>query len=95
RRGGKSAATRQPPPQTPAPSLQPLIASTTPPNAMVLDPFAGSGSTCVAALQSGRRYIGIELLEQYHRAGQQRLAAVQRAMQQGAANDDWFMPEAA
>ncbi|HBL5379347.1 TPA: DNA methylase, partial [Escherichia coli] len=23
------------------------------------------------------------------------LAAVQRAMQQGAANDDWFMPEAA
>ncbi|EIH7550435.1 hypothetical protein A8X48_005083, partial [Escherichia coli] len=28
------------------------------------------------------RYIGIELLEQYHRAGQQRLAAVQWAMQQ-------------
>ncbi|ENC8647142.1 DNA methylase, partial [Escherichia coli] len=26
---------------------------------------------------------------------QQCLAAVQRAMQQGAANDDWFMPEAA
>ncbi|HBE2842675.1 TPA: DNA methylase, partial [Escherichia coli] len=26
---------------------------------------------------------------------QQRLAAVQRAMQQGAANDDWFMSEAA
>ncbi|EFK9199343.1 DNA methylase, partial [Escherichia coli] len=33
--------------------------------------------------------------EQYHRAGQQRLAAVQRAMQQGAANDNRFEPEAA
>ncbi len=63
--------------------LQPLIESFTHPNAIVLDQLAGSGSTCVAALQSGRRYIGIELLEQYHRAGQQRLAAVQRAMQRG------------
>ncbi|MDO2182469.1 DNA methyltransferase, partial [Escherichia coli] len=63
--------------------------------ALVLDPFAGSGSTCVAALQSGRGYIGIGLLDPYHRAGQQRLAAVQRAMQQGAANDNWFEPEAA
>ncbi|EBJ2420602.1 DNA methylase, partial [Salmonella enterica] len=32
--------------------------------------------------------------EQYHRAGQQRLAAVQRAMQRPAANDV-FYPEAA
>ncbi|MFK9681435.1 DNA methyltransferase, partial [Escherichia coli] len=86
---------RHHPTEKPVTSLQPLIESFTHPNAIVLDPFAGSGSTCVAALQSGRRYIGIELLEQYHRAGQQRLAAVQRAMQQGAANDDWFMPEAA
>ncbi|KAA0464896.1 DNA methylase, partial [Salmonella enterica subsp. enterica serovar Typhimurium] len=61
----------------------------------VREPCAGRVSTWVAALQTGRRYIGLELLEQYHRAGQQRLAAVQRAMQQGAANDDWFMPEAA
>ncbi|WP_343155592.1 DNA methyltransferase [Pseudomonas aeruginosa] len=86
---------RHHPTEKPVTSLQPLIESFTHPNAIVLDPFAGSGSTCVAALQSGRRYIGIELLEQYHRAGQQRLAAVQRAMQQGAANDNWFEPEAA
>ena len=60
----------------------------------MLDPFAGSGSACVAALQAGRRYIGIELLEQYHRAGVQRLAAVKRSMCLPAANGDWF-PEAA
>jgi site-specific DNA-methyltransferase (adenine-specific) len=54
----------------------------------VLDPFDGTDSTCVAALQSGR-----EVLEQYHRVGQQRLAAVRRAMQYPAANDEF--PEAA
>ncbi|ENG82358.1 DNA methyltransferase [Escherichia coli] len=93
--GWKYSGNRHHPTEKPVTSLQPLIESFTHPNAIVLDPFAGSGSTCVAALQSGRRYIGIELLEQYHRAGQQRLAAVQRAMQQGAVNDNWFEPEAA
>ncbi len=93
--GWKYSGNRHHPTEKPVTSLQPLIESFTHPNAIVLDPFAGSGSTCVAALQSGRRYIGIELLEQYHRAGQQRLTAVQRAMQQGAANDNWFEPEAA
>ncbi len=93
--GWKYSGNRHHPTEKPVTSLQPLIESFTHPNAIVLDPFAGSGSTCVVALQSGRRYIGIELLEQYHRAGQQRLAAVQRAMQQGAANDNWFEPEAA
>ncbi|MGL4757188.1 MAG: DNA methyltransferase [Aeromonadaceae bacterium] len=39
----------------------------------MLDPFAGSGSTCVAAAKCGRRYIGIELLPQYHQAGVNRL----------------------
>lgn len=37
-----------------------------------------SGSTCVAAAQSGRRWIGIELKEQYHAAGLRRLAEFQR-----------------
>ncbi|EAA8719620.1 DNA methylase [Salmonella enterica subsp. enterica serovar Give] len=74
--------------------MQPLIESFTRPNAIVLDPFAGSGSTCVAAVQAGRRYIGIGLMEQYHKAGIERLSAVQRAMQRPAANDV-FYPEAA
>ncbi|WP_334472507.1 DNA methyltransferase [Arsenophonus sp. PmNCSU2021_1] len=62
--------------QKPISSLQPLIESFTQPNAIVLDPFAGSGSTCIAAALSGRRYIGIELLAEYHAIGQQRIAAL-------------------
>lgn len=32
----------------------------TPPAGVVLDPFCGSGSTCIAAMQEGFHYIGIE-----------------------------------
>ncbi|AZS59299.1 MULTISPECIES: DNA methylase [Pectobacterium] len=92
--GWKYSGNRHHPTEKPVTSLQPLIESFTCPGAIVLDPFAGSGSTCVAAEQAGRRWIGIELLEQYHRAGMLRLADVQRAMQKPAANDDW-LPEAA
>jgi len=31
----------------------------------VLDPFAGSGTTCAAALKTGRHFIGIEIEEEY------------------------------
>jgi adenine-specific DNA-methyltransferase len=64
---------RHHPTEKPVSILKPLIETFTKPGAIVLDPFAGSGSTCVAAFQTGRRYIGIELLAQYHTVGQQRL----------------------
>ncbi len=69
----KYTGNRHHPTEKPVSVLQPLIESFTQPGAIVLDPFAGSGSTCVAAAQAGRRYIGIELLAQYHAIGQQRL----------------------
>jgi site-specific DNA-methyltransferase (adenine-specific) len=39
----------------------------------VLDPFAGSGTTGVAALLEGRKFIGAEMTEHYHRVAQARL----------------------
>ncbi|EOM2198782.1 TPA: DNA methyltransferase, partial [Escherichia coli] len=45
--GWKYSGNRHHPTEKPVTSLQPLIESFTHPNAIVLDPFAGSGSTCV------------------------------------------------
>jgi site-specific DNA-methyltransferase (adenine-specific) len=54
--------------------LKPLIAAFTMPGDLVLDPFAGSGSTCVAAHRTGRDYIGIELDPEHHQTATARLA---------------------
>jgi site-specific DNA-methyltransferase (adenine-specific) len=41
----------------------------------VLDPFMGSGSTAVAALRTGRTFVGYDLNEQYVAIAQQRISA--------------------
>jgi site-specific DNA-methyltransferase (adenine-specific) len=69
-------------------SLKPLIESFTKPGDLVLDPFAGSGSTCHAALDLNRRYIGIELDPAHHRTATFRLEfeELQRTLQRLKSN---------
>lgn len=40
---------------------------------LVLDPFMGSGTTAIAALMTGRHYVGIEISSTYHGIAQRRL----------------------
>ncbi len=40
---------------------------------VILDPFMGSGQTAIAALRSGRNYIGYEINEEYVRLAERRL----------------------
>lgn len=43
---------------------------------VVLDPFLGSGTTAVAAIQQGRQYVGIEMNPEYCQLAQERIAQV-------------------
>ena len=40
---------------------------------VILDPFVGSGTTCVAAKRLGRKYIGFEINEKYYKIAKDRL----------------------
>lgn len=40
---------------------------------VVLDPFTGSGTTCLAARDLGRRYVGYEIHPEYYELAQERL----------------------
>jgi site-specific DNA-methyltransferase (adenine-specific) len=58
-------------------SLAPLILAYSGVGDIVLDPFAGSGSTAEAAYTAHRNYIGIEKVGTYCRSARERLAHVQ------------------
>ena len=47
-------------------------------NGIILDPFMGSGTTGVACVQLGRKFIGIEIEETYFDIACERIAAAER-----------------
>ena len=67
------------PTQKPVGSLRPLIEAFCPEGGLVLDPFAGSGSTLVAAKETGRHFLGIELDRRHWATAQRRLKTLRRS----------------
>ena len=61
------------PTQKPISLLQIFIEQSSDENEIILDPFMGSGSTGVAALNTNRKFIGIELDEKYFNIAKNRL----------------------
>lgn len=64
------------------PTIKPLelvkrhILHSTKENDIVFDPFMGSGTTCLAAKQLGRKYIGFEINDKYFKIAQDRLNGI-------------------
>jgi DNA modification methylase len=63
--------------QMPEQLLARIIRVSSNPGDIVLDPFAGSGTTLAVAKKLGRQWLGCELSEEYVRASTERLKAVQ------------------
>jgi hypothetical protein len=57
----------------PMPLMESLIRDFTDPGDLIVDPFTGSGSTGVAAVRLGRRFIGWEVDEHFHAHAMRRL----------------------
>jgi site-specific DNA-methyltransferase (adenine-specific) len=62
------------PDEKPIAVVEKLVRECTPPGGLVLDPFAGSGTTLAAAAMLGRRAVGIERHEPYLEKAAQRLS---------------------
>ena len=84
------------PTQKPIKVLTRIIKLTSMPNDIMLTPFSGAGSECVAAKKCGRHYIGFEIEKEYYAISEKRLANTERESEQinlfqitqGASSDD-------
>ena len=62
--------------QMPEALLERIVRASSNPGDLVLDPFAGSGTTLAVAKRLGRHYLGVELSEEYAGRVRQRLDGV-------------------
>lgn len=76
--GNERVKTPKHPTQKPLKVMRKLIEIASNSGDTVLDPFAGVGSTGVAAVQLGRKFVGIEKDATYNEAAFRRLAAARR-----------------
>ncbi|WP_230396166.1 DNA-methyltransferase [Streptomyces blattellae] len=75
------------PTEKPLSLLEHMVTYACPPGGLVVDPFAGSGSTLDAARQTGRCAIGIEANEEYAERAARRLSALTLPTEEAAGAD--------
>jgi len=67
------------PTQKPLKIVERMVLASSPRGGLVLDPFMGSGTTAVAALRHGRRFVGFELNRSYFATAKRRVASLGKA----------------
>ena len=53
-----------------------LVKLVTPPEGIVLDPFMGSGTTGIAALEQGFKFLGVEKEKGYFKIAEERIKSI-------------------
>lgn len=76
-KGSEQTERRVHPTQKPVVLMRRIVEQFTQPDDLVIDPYCGSGSTGVACVQAGRRFIGIELNPSYVEIARKRIAQAQ------------------
>ncbi len=68
--------------------IKTLIENSSKENDIVLDTFVGSGTTCLAAKETGRRYIGMEIDKEYWKIANNRINGIEASGQMTIMFDD-------
>lgn len=71
---------QQHPTQKPLALLRALVSDFSEPGELVLDPFAGVGTTAVACRELGRRFVGWEIDGAYHAIAERRVSAAREQL---------------